>query len=81
MERHDNQLNRDESPEPKSKIGWTSRDEKRSVMTREAAGVDCNEPWIASCDEHSEMLGCPTKASAKAACKHRDWCSGCQSNG
>ncbi len=80
MECHDAILNRDGTPEPKSRRGWISRNGKCSVMTREAAGVDCNEPWIASCDKHGEMLGCSTKAIAVKSCKHRDWCSGCRAD-
>lgn len=78
---NDKRLNRDEAVEPRSSNGrtWKSGSVVVSVMTRDDAGVDADEPWIASCDTHGEMLACPTKRSAESAARNRDWCSGCQS--
>jgi hypothetical protein len=49
------------------------------VCTAVDAGVDSDEPWVASCDTHNEMLACPTKQSAVSAARSsKDWCSGCR---
>ncbi len=69
-------LARGERIDPKSIQSWHTKG--CSVMTREDAGVDADDPWIASCDVHGEMIACTTKKSAIAAAKSRDWCSGCQ---
>ncbi len=76
MKTNHDRLARGEQVEPKSIQPWRSRG--CSVMTREDAGVDAADPWIASCDLHGEMLACLTRKSAIAAAKSRDWCSGCQ---
>ena len=72
-------LNRSESINARGRTSrsWTSGGCRVSVMTREDAGVDCDEPWIASCNTHGEMIGCETKRAAESAARHRDWCSGC----
>lgn len=76
--RHEDQLNRSMPVQAKgSSKTWTTSSVRVSAMRREDAGVDCDEPWIASCDSHGEMLGCPTKASAIESCRSRDWCSKC----
>lgn len=50
----------------------------QKAYTREDAGVDCDSPWVASCDIHHEMVGCDTKADAKrTASQSPEWCSGC----
>jgi hypothetical protein len=79
MQTHDYHLDRDERVMPRSQRAttWTSGKMTVSVMTREQAGVDANEPWVASCDTHGEMLSCATRASAIEAARYRDWCSGC----
>lgn len=52
-----------------------------SVMTREDAGVDCESPWVASCDKHGEMIGCNTKRDAINSARHsNEWCSGCKTS-
>lgn len=75
-------LNRGERPEPKGlrEGQWRTRSGVLvSVMTREDAGVDADHPWIASCDTHSEMLGCETKRTAVASARRTaDWCGGCR---
>lgn len=76
---HDAKLLRDEpiparGGKPRT---WRSGDCTVSVMTREDAGVDADEPWIASCDTHGEMIACSTRANAERAARRRDWCSGC----
>lgn len=77
---NDDRLNRSEPVTAKSTVGqtWRSGGRKVSVMTREDAGVDADTPWIASCDEHAEMIGCSTKANAVRAARFRDWCSECR---
>ena len=77
---NDQRLNRSESVQPRSSAGrtWKSGPVVVSVMIRDAAGVDSDEPWIASCDTHGEMIACPTKRSAESAARCRDWCSGCR---
>lgn len=74
-------LNAGERVDPRSRQpeSWTSQGCRVSVMTREDAGVDCDSPWIASCDTHSVMIGCDTKAQAKRAARARgEWCHECQ---
>lgn len=71
----------DESPSPRDGArgkSWTIKGIRVSVMRRDDAGVDGDEPWIASCDTHGEMLGCSTKVWAMAAARNREWCSGCR---
>lgn len=79
--RNDDRLNHGIAVQSLSAAGraWTSGGVDVSVMTREDAGVDADEPWIASCNTHGQMIGCPTKRSAESAARHRDWCSDCQS--
>lgn len=77
---NDNRLNRSQNVLPRSEAGRTWRAAGGvivSVMTRDAAGVECAEPWIASCDTHGNMIGCPTKRSAESAARNRDWCGKC----
>ena len=71
---NDETLNRNETVEPLSTTGrkWKIGGVDVSVMTRDDAGVDADEPWIASCDTHGEMLACPTKRSAESAARNRD---------
>ncbi len=76
---HDRRLTRAEAigprgGEPKT---WRSGGCQVTVSTREDAGVEADEPWIASCDTHGEMIACATRALATAAARQRDWCSGC----
>lgn len=52
-----------------------------SLLRAEDAGVDCDEPWIASCDTHGCMLACATKRLARLAVRNedrREWCGGCE---
>ena len=73
-------LNRKERVQARSPQGrsWTSGGCPVSVMTREDAGVDSDEPWVAICNTHYEMLACETKRAAESAARHRDWCGGCR---
>jgi hypothetical protein len=76
-------LDRKELPAPRHGaalfVTWTTRDGRQvSVMGAAESGIDANEPWVASCDSHSEMICCPTRAAAKTAARNRDWCSGCR---
>lgn len=74
MKTNDDHLNKDKHVNPRSKRGatWQSYSVTVSIMTREDAGVDCNEPWIASCDTHGQMIGCSTKSQAIRAVRSRD---------
>ena len=56
---------------------WKSGGAIVSVVTTADANLDANEPWIASCETHSEMIACSTKRLAESAARNRDWCSGC----
>jgi hypothetical protein len=66
MPSNDCKLNRSQQVSPKSRqnTSWRSGECRVSVMTREQAGVDGDEPWIASCDDHGEMITCSTRSSA-----------------
>jgi hypothetical protein len=57
----------------------SSKKVRVTVLTPEDAGIECDEPWVASCDTHGEMLGCPTKVAARKSLRkgRRDWCSQC----
>jgi hypothetical protein len=70
---------RERSTRRRSGFIHSSRRVVVSVLSRELCGIDGDEPWVASCDTHGEMLCCPTKASAIRATSqgNRDWCSGC----
>jgi len=71
----------DEAVKPRPKAaGKTWRIGKVKVSVALAYEPD-DWPWLASCDTHSEMLACSTKKAAIAACRHRDWCSGCREAG
>ena len=77
--RNEDRLNRREPVKPRSRSSrqWVSGGVVVSVMTRDDAGVDADEPWVASCDTHGEMLSCASKRNAESAARNRDWCSGC----
>jgi hypothetical protein len=79
--RNDDKLNHMVAVHPRATTGrtWKIGSVSVSVMTREDAGVDADEPWIASCNTHGQMIACPTKRSAESSARHRDWCSDCQS--
>lgn len=80
MTTNDKRLDRLDSVAPRSADGraWRSGGVAVSVMTCDDAGVEADEPWIASCDTHGEMIACGTKRAAESAARNRDWCSGCR---
>ena len=60
---------------------WRSQTSRTvvAVYTAEDAGLDSSFPWYASCETHSNALGCATKALALSAARETSqWCDGCK---
>jgi hypothetical protein len=81
---NDDRLNRSERPAPKGASAEPWRNSFGAtvcVYTREDAGADADEPWLASCETHGQQLSCSTKRNAvRSARQSWEWCSECRAN-